>query len=66
MAAMSRVNLLPLVTVASARISSTATGLPTMLLAPTTTQCAPRSVTPLASTSSTTARAVHGTRLRRP
>ena len=64
--ARSRVWMFVEITVASARMSSTATGLPTMLLAPTQTQRVPGSVTPVDSIISITASAVHGTRLRRP
>ena len=63
---MPRVNLLVETTVASARIRSTAIGLPTMFEAPTITQREPRSSTPVDSIISTDASAVHGTRLRRP
>ena len=54
------------ITVASARISRTAIGLPTMLLAPTITHRFPRSSMPVDSIISTDANAVQGTRLRRP
>ena len=62
----SGVNLLVECTVASSRIRRTAIGLPTMLLAPTTTQRLPRSSMPVCSIISSAASAVHGTRLRRP
>ena len=62
----SGVYLLVEITVASSRMSSTTTGLPTMLLAPTHTHRVPGSSTPVDSIISMTASAVQGTRLRRP
>ena len=64
--ASSAVNLLVEITVASARMSSTTIGLPTILLAPTQTHRAPTNSIPVDSIISITARAVHGTKLRRP
>ena len=66
MSAIPRVNLFVEITVASARIMSTAMGFPTMFDAPTITQREPRSSTPVDSIISTDASAVQGTRLRRP
>ena len=65
-AARSGVNLLAEMTVASARMRRMATGLPTMLLAPTQTQVEPGRGTPVDSIISMTARAVQGMRERRP
>ena len=60
------VYLLVEITVAWSRMSSTTTGLPTMLLAPTQTHWVPGRSMPVDSIISMTASAVHGTRLRRP
>ena len=62
----SRVSFWQTVTVALRCVSRRATGLPAISLAPTTTASAPSRSTPLASISSTAARAVQGAMSVRP